>query len=158
MAHPRDLPAPHALPNARPDPAWAAAEELTTVGRSSFALAGVLFGLAAWGPRAVEDPRAAWLPGVPACAILIGAWAARAPRRRRVSLILVTAAAATLTIATGGVLARVQSVAADRAVAWQATVFLSCAVFLLASWPAFRRAEAARKEAEAVQALYEELP
>lgn len=128
------------------------------VGRGSFVLAGVLFGLAAWGPRVAGDPRAAWLPGVPALAILIGAWAARAPRRRRVSLILVTAAVATLAIATGGVLARLRDVATDGAAAWQAVVFLSCAVFLFASWPAFRRAEAARKEAEAVQALYEELP
>ena len=128
------------------------------VGRGSFALAGVLLGLAAWGPRAVDDPRAAWLPGVPALAVLIGAWAARAPQRRRVCLILVTAAVATLAIAAGGVLARVQQIPSDPAVGWQAAVFLSCAVFLLASWHAFRRAEAARKEAEAVEALYEELP
>lgn len=158
MAHPRDLPAPCDLPSTRPDPAWAAAAQLTVVGRGSFALAGVLFGLATWGPRAVDDPRAAWLPGVPAFAVLVGAWAARAPHRRRVCLILVTAAVATLAIATGGVLARVQQIPSDPAVAWQAAVFLSCAVFLLASWPAFRRAEAARKEAEAVEALYEELP
>lgn len=158
VAHPRDLPEPHALPSVRPDAAVAAAAELTAVGRACWLLAAWLFGLAAWGPRAVEDPRAAWLPGGPALVVLIGAWAARKPQRRRVSLVLVTAAVATLALATGGVLARAQEIGADSAVTWQAAVFVSCMVYLLASWPAFRRAESARKQAEAVAALYEELP
>lgn len=126
--------------------------------RGALALSLVLLGLAAWGPRATGDMRSAWLPGVPAIVALLGGGLARADQRCRLALIGVTAGVATLAVATAGVVTRLSLVFDQTEVLWQALVFLSCCGFLLASWPAFRRAEAARKRAEAVVALYEELP
>lgn len=158
MVHARDLPRPGQLPDRRPTPAEAAAAELRGVRKLALAASGALGGAAAWAPVATQDPRAAWLPGIPALLVGAAVWAARRPRRCRVALILATACVATLAVATAGVLSRLAQGGQDPTVVWQATVFLICASFLLGAWPAFRRAEAARAEAEAVVALYEELP
>ena len=157
VAHARDLPTPGALPEQRPDPAVAAAEHLRGFLRLTWIESGLLAVCATWGPFAVSDARAAWLPGVPAVGIAVLAWFAREPKRRRVLLALAVALVATLAIATGGALARLDQWPPDPAVPWQATTFFCCAIFLGAAWPPFARAENARREAEAVAALFDEL-
>lgn len=158
MGDPCDLPPPTALPAVRPDPAQAAARELPRVRRGAWWTGLALGALAAVGPGATGDPRAAWLPGVPAIGVSLFAGLAGRPERCRVMLVLAAACCATLAVATGGALARLAELTSSTAVAWQLGVFVCVMSFLLASWPAFRRAEAARREAEAVRHLYEELP
>jgi len=139
----------HAAPRA------AVGAVLVGLWRVSGAAAVVLAGLALGAPGWVGDGRAAWLSGAPAVVVGGAFLAGRRMERRRVAMVVATAATGYLGLAA---LPGAVAIGTGRAGAqYSLACAIVCAVHLGVGWFAWRRANEVGRAAEAWAALREEL-
>ncbi|MEL6712855.1 MAG: hypothetical protein AAFZ87_00215 [Planctomycetota bacterium] len=143
----------------RPDPDAVRAAALAPLWRASAAWGALLLALAAGAPSWTGDPRAALLPGLPGAGALLLFAVGRPARTRRVAMVLTTALAGSVALATSGSLGALgaDSGVPRAAVYFQLGCLASAAALLACAVPCWRRVEENGRRADDHLALYEEL-
>jgi hypothetical protein len=165
MAHPHRLERlrqrarhlPPELGSAAPPPEYEpVAAALAPLARATVPVGLALLVLAALAPGWTGTLAAALLAGVPGIALVVTGRLARAPRRRRVALVLATSTAGFLALATVAGLSGLVG-GAGLGGAYQGLCCVCAAVLLAVAWPCWRRANAVGDSARAARSLFDEL-
>ena len=143
----------------RPDPDQVRSHALRGVWHWSAGLSVSLGLLASQAGSWTGDARAALLPGVPGAALAVLYLAGRRPRLRRGAMVLATAAAGFLALATLPSLGSVSllGTAKGPAIAFQLACLGASAAFLVRSAPAWRRVNSDGDRADQLLRMYDEL-